>query len=262
MSDNQVSFDDGLDARLSTINILNNNGAACIKNAHFDHAFNTLKEALVCLKRTGEDVKAQQLSGGSKKSSSITVDFLDNGTPTAMRLASSSTTRFTSSSLHTEDGGYIFRDPVRIRSWEDSDYETIFDQLTLAVYYNLGLAILLRCIQRRAPGDDDDDEESSSSSRRSELKKACKILEYALITVQRDTIHVDVLETCALMNNLGQTYRLLEEKELATKCFTNLLNMLMFLVASGEGKKVKQLDNFFTNVMDLMVGAPQTAPVA
>jgi hypothetical protein len=139
MSDNQVSFNDGLDARLSTINILNNNGAACIKNAHFDHAFNTLKEALVCLKRTGEDVKSQQqLIGGSKKSSSVTVLFLDNDMPTAMWLASSSTTRFTSSSLHTdEDGGFVSQDPVRIRSWEDSDYETIFDQLTLTVYYNL-----------------------------------------------------------------------------------------------------------------------------
>jgi hypothetical protein len=252
---NQQSFDDDFTARLSAINILNNNGAASIQNAQFDHAFNALNEALLCLKLTSEDVKELQhsSSGDSIKCASVTVEFLDNGTQRdATWLAS---TRFASSSLHSEDGGFVFRDPVRIKSWnDDSDNQTIFDQLAIAVFYNLGLAILLRSIHRAGA--------ESLSSSRSELQKACKILEYALVTIQRETIHVDFLQTCALMNNLGQIYRLLEETVLATECFTNLLDILMYLVVSGEGSHVKQLDSFFTNVMDLMVGAPKTAPVA
>jgi hypothetical protein len=145
---------------------------------------------------------------------------------------------------------FVFRDPVRI-DWDPStaaEY-SMFSEVTIAVFHNLALAIFLNAMEH-------------GGSKIAELERASKVLEYALITIQRDSVPVHVVQTCALLNNLGQIYMLRREEVLAKRCFKSLLQTLMYLVVSGESGKVQdQLEGFFTNTMSVM-SENTTAPCA
>jgi hypothetical protein len=144
----------------------------------------------------------------------------------------------------------VFRDPVRI-DWDPStatEY-SLFSEVTVITFHNLALAILLHAMEH-------------GGSKTAELQRAAKVLEYALITIQRDSVPVHVLLTCALMNNLGQIYMLRRDEALAKRCFKSLLQTLMYLVVSGESGKVQhQLEGFFRNTFSVM-SANTTAPCA
>jgi hypothetical protein len=225
---------------------LNNDAAYCIQLAKFNQAITVLNDALVGLRQLARhEASRPRPSNIPSPSTSLkaSFSFLDNGTT----MHSSST----AAPGVFREPVRMFRDPVRI-DWDSSaaaEY-SMFSEVTVVVFHNLALAILLHAM------------EHGGSAKTAELERASKVLEYALITIQRDSVRIHVVLTCALMNNLGQIYMLRREEALAKRCFKSLLQTLMYNVVSGESGKVQhQLEGFFTNAMSEL-SANMTAPCA
>jgi hypothetical protein len=224
---------------------LNNDGAYYIQLANINQAIKVLNDALVGLRQLARhEVSRPRPSNTPSPSSSSkpSFSFLDNGTT----MYSSRATPGNDSSY----GDFVFRDPVRV-DWDPSvaaEY-SLFSEVTVAIFHNLALAILLHVMEH-------------GGSKTAELERASKILEYALLTIKRDSVDVHVILTCALMNNLGQIYMLRREEALAKRCFAGLLQTLMYMVVSGESGKVQhhQLAGFFANTS--VMSENTTAPCA
>jgi tetratricopeptide (TPR) repeat protein len=265
----------------------NNRGALHIQNGQLDQAMSAFQEALVHLKQVSDtcDEPFFQLSSSDFSSNCSTDDaassflsgpclnFLDNGTqpPTSTSCPPSN---------HRER--FLFRDPIQIQQWQQGqvlDCNLLINQLSVIILYNLALSIQLQVMMEQeqqllsstSSTDQQQQQQQQQQKHQYDLEKACKILEYALLQHRiGGGSHVNVVQTCALMNNLGQVYWMLHHLEHSKKCFGRLLNVLMYIVAtasSGDQKEVDKcklvpqyyLDCFLAGVLDLILEGSITA---
>jgi hypothetical protein len=240
-----MNQEDSSNTNIARVIQLNNDGAYFIQHAKFNKAIAVLNDALVGLRQlTRHEASIPRPSNipSLPTSSKPSFSFLDNGTT----MYSSRATPGNESSY----GNFVFRDPVRI-DWDPSVAAgySLFSEVTVVVFHNLALAILLHAMEH-------------GGSKTAELERASKILKYALIAIQRDSMGVHVVLTCALLNNLGQIHMLRREEALAKRCFAGLLQTLMYMVVSGESGKVQhhQLAGFFANTS--VMSENTTAPCA
>jgi hypothetical protein len=79
------------------------------------------------------------------------------------------------------------------------------------------------------------------------LRTVARLYEYGL-SLERVRGHYSVspLFLMAILNNLGQIHRIIEENEKSEKCFRQLLSTLMYLVQI-KGANPSDLEMFFEN---------------
>ena len=111
---------------------------------------------------------------------------------------------------------------------------------------------------------------SMSSTRRedalSALRSALELYELAYELHLQEDVEVPLHYSCAIVNNIGQIQRSLNDKEAAMSCFKHLLSILMLIVeGSGTGMSCSNQDDFlgfFHNVSSLILQSPSSAPAA
>jgi tetratricopeptide (TPR) repeat protein len=148
------------------------------------------------------------------------------------------------------DEPFIFRNPIFIPCHAmDLTCFKYYVKLSFIILYNLALAHHLSGV--------------SGNNTLMRLRKALSLYELAYTIQMTENIELTVLETMAIVNNLGQIHTSLENKEKSCQCFQHLLSTIMFLNDSGEPDTgVEQMDGFILSVMPLILKNAASAPAA
>ena len=94
------------------------------------------------------------------------------------------------------------------------------------------------------------------------LRKALSLYELAYTIHVSEDVELTILQSMAIVNNLGQLHSKLNDFEKSQQCFENLLTTLMFVKDCGEQDSQHMLDGFLSNVMSLILCSPKPAPAA
>ena len=113
--------------------------------------------------------------------------------------------------------------------------------MSIIIVFNLALAYHLAALECDSPG--------------LLLRKSVKLYQLAL-TLQSEGACAEEIAIFSLVvsNNLGYAYKVLEEDELANRCFQRLLAGLMLIVDSRRKQKTPIVVEFFKNASQLMFG--------
>jgi hypothetical protein len=136
---------------------------------------------------------------------------------------------------------FIFRDPIEIpvdvivRVAHPST--RLVMKFVVVAMYNLALASHLHAL------------ESNDSEI---LRQAQKLYEFAFQMHLDEACDVTLLFSLAVMNNLALIYHARGYEERSKSCFSKMLTAMMYLQESDEAKSIRQWEDLFSNVMDMM----------
>jgi len=143
---------------------------------------------------------------------------------------------------------FIFRSPIIVPS--NTAQPTCFNyyvKLSYVLLYNLALSHHLSAL-------------SDGSTKK--LQKAISLYELAYTIMTTEDISLSVLQTMAIVNNLGMIHSTLGAQNKSQQCFQHLLSAIMIVNDSGERDPVNQMEGFIMNVMPLILGRSRVAPAA
>lgn len=148
------------------------------------------------------------------------------------------------------DGPFLFRSPIFIPSSQANDVASFkyYVKCSFILLYNLALTHHLSAL------------EGSNTTKR--LRKALSLYELAYTIQMTEDIQLTVLQTMAIVNNLGLVHTALKNEAKATQCFQHLLSTIMFLTDCDERDSVEQIDGFVSNVMPLILKGSASAAAA
>jgi hypothetical protein len=227
---------------------LNNEGISHLESQNFEAAAKSFSKGLSLIKRT--------LSSGG----------WDDLTCKAIRDSSSQTTpvcqfyklrAFDSNVAFDQDEqpdyrlqhGFVFTEPIMFLPQPlDIPGYSYFVKLSFIQLYNLALSHHLCALKR--------------SNSEPFLRKALSLYELAYTIHVSEDVELTILQSMAIVNNLGHLHRRLDNEEKSNQCFENLLTTLMFVRDCGEQDSHQMLDGFLSNVMSLILCAPKPAPAA
>jgi tetratricopeptide (TPR) repeat protein len=140
----------------------------------------------------------------------------------------------------SDDEPFIFRAPIFIPSHTaDHTSSTYYVKSSFMLVYNIALTHHLTAL--------------SGKDTRKRLRKARKLYELAYTIQMTENIQLTVLQTMAIVNNLGQIHAALGDAEKSRQCFQHLLSSIMFMNDCGERESIEQMDGFIANVMPLIL---------
>lgn len=141
-----------------------------------------------------------------------------------------------------DDKPFVFKCPISITDSaieEEASYGYLIE-LSFMQLYNLALCHHLSALS------------SSDTASEKKLQKALSLYELAYTITMTEDIQPTVLQTIAIVNNLGHIHSALGHTDCSQQCFENLLSTIMFIKDCGEENSVEQMDGFLSNVMNLM----------
>jgi tetratricopeptide (TPR) repeat protein len=94
------------------------------------------------------------------------------------------------------------------------------------------------------------------------LQKALSLYELAYTLQMTEDIELSMLQTMAIVNNLGQIHTALGNQDQSQSCFEHLLSTIMLLKDYGDRESVDSLDGFILNCMPLILVGEASAPAA
>eukprot|EP00977_Amphora_coffeiformis_P012502 scaffold3079_cov174-Amphora_coffeaeformis.AAC.13 len=149
----------------------------------------------------------------------------------------------------TTEAGFVFQEPIMVLpgSLESPSY-AFFVKLSFIQLYNLALSHHLCALQRSNP--------------EPFLRKALSLYELAYTIHVSEDVELTILQSMAIVNNLGHLHKQLDNIEKSQQCFENLLTTLMFVKDCGEQDCHQLLDGFLSNVMPLILCGSKPAPAA
>lgn len=145
-------------------------------------------------------------------------------------------------------GPFIFCSPIVVS--EQSDELTSFQfyvHMSYVLLYNLALSHHLSGL-------------GNGSLKR--LQKAQSLYELAYTVQMTEELQLSVMQTMAIVNNLGHLHTILGSEEKSEQCFQHLLSTIMFVNDCGEQEAVQQMEGFIANVMPLILKQTASAPAA
>jgi tetratricopeptide (TPR) repeat protein len=150
----------------------------------------------------------------------------------------------------SDDEPFIFREPIFIPSHTaDHTSSTYYVKSSFMLLYNLALTHHLSAL--------------GGKDTQKRLQKALKLYELAYTIQMTEDIQLTVLQTMAIVNNLGLVHASLQDEVKSRQCLQHLLSSIMFLHECGERDSVEQIDGFISNVMPLiLMGALAPAAAA
>jgi tetratricopeptide (TPR) repeat protein len=136
--------------------------------------------------------------------------------------------------------GFIFRSAMTVPLCSENEplCFKVYVQLSFVLLYNLALGHHLSAL--------------NSNEREKELHKALCLYELAYTIQMAEGIELTVLQTMAIINNLGQIHWILGSEEKSRQCFQHLLSTIMFLNDCGDSAVVENLEGFLCNVLPLI----------
>lgn len=145
--------------------------------------------------------------------------------------------------------GFVFNEPIMVlpQSLETPGY-SYFVKLSFIQLYNLALSHHLCALKQPKP--------------KRFLQKALSLYELAYTIHVSEDVELTILQSMAIVNNLGHLHRRLNDQEKSTQCFENLLTTLMFVKDCGDQDSYQLLDGFLSNVISLILCGPKPAPAA
>ncbi|CAB9512229.1 expressed unknown protein [Seminavis robusta] len=175
----------------------------------------------------------------------------------------------------TPSNDHSFQSPILIvlddvrgsrrRSRSSSSSSSSFDQkpmvkLSFAILYNLAISFHLSALAAQHTKKNDD-----RQHRR--LQKALTLYQTAYNLIhqehkKQECMVVGVMESMALLNNLGHVHWLLDQRQEAQACFEEMLGSVVWVTHCGDQKRVFQFDLFFHNALSHVLQPKQSAAAA
>jgi tetratricopeptide (TPR) repeat protein len=218
---------------------LNNEGVFCVDAGEYDDAISNFSEALTVVKAfiaRGRNRSAGTCQGVRKSSTHFSAEpYLVEGTARTHELAHAKSPIFWNrkdEELIPSDQSYVFEDLILIPEQLENPTYRSYAQLSFILVFNLALTNHLSAIE--------------NGMSRQRLTEALALYELASAIQVQEELQLSVLHTMAIVNNLSQIHKELDDREKAEECFDNLLSSAMFLVSTGES--CEQLNGFLANV--------------
>ena len=144
---------------------------------------------------------------------------------------------------------FIFKSPIFIPAHAtDLASFKYYVKSSFILLYNLALSHHLSAL------------EGNNSIER--LRIALSLYEFAYTLQMAEDIELTVLQTMAIVNNLGQIHTALENEAKSRQCFLHLLSTIVLIYDCGERESVEQMDGFVSNVMPSIFKGSASAPAA
>lgn len=149
----------------------------------------------------------------------------------------------------TGQSGFVFKEPIMVlpQSLIQPGY-TFYVKLSFIQLYNLALSHHLCALSKTNP--------------EPFLRKALALYELAYTIHVSEDIELTILQSMAIVNNLGHLHKELDDLDKSRQCFENLLTTLMFVKDCGEQDSNHMLDGFLSNVMPLILVGSKPAAAA
>lgn len=219
---------------------LNNNGAMLLQSGHF-------KESIAYFSSASELLYYDKTQGSSS-CFPAEMPVLEQG----ILQCAQDEVQVLNVPVDLGEDIYIFLNPMVIPlefagpSLEDH----VFSKLALVVaLYNLALSYHLSALEA-----DRDDQQML-------LAEALKHYEisYNILLCGKEVV---VSQAMVLLNNIGHIHLVLRNNRGARSCFEYLLFTMMLILETGRAGKVKNWENFMSNVMDLIQTGQSAAAAA
>jgi tetratricopeptide (TPR) repeat protein len=245
-----------MDPSIATIaSRLNNEGVGLIENGLYHEAISTFSQGLTLVKQVlalqgDEDERPDEESGS---------DCMGNPkeaipqTPSC-HFRKMQEIELTGVCVAQEDIScgaplFIFKSPIFIPAHAtDLASFNYYVKSSFILLYNLALSHHLSALE--------------SNNSRKRLRKALSLYELAYTLQMTENVQLTVLQTMAIVNNLGQIHTALENEAKSKQCFQHLLSTIVFLNDCGERESVEQMDGFVSNVMPLILKGSASASAA
>jgi tetratricopeptide (TPR) repeat protein len=145
--------------------------------------------------------------------------------------------------------GFVFEESIFLlpKEVDTADY-AFFVKLSFVHLYNLALSHHLCALQATDP--------------EPFLRKALALYELAYTIHVSEDIEITILQSMAIVNNIGHLHQQLNNIDKSRECFEHLLSTLMFVKDTSCGEQDHQLDGFLSNVLLLMLNNCTPAPAA
>lgn len=145
--------------------------------------------------------------------------------------------------------GFVFKEPIMVlpQSLAAPNYN-FFVKLSFLQLYNLALTHHLSALDQPEP--------------EPFLRKALSLYELAYAIHVSEHVELTILQSMAIVNNLGHLHRQLGDQKKSQQCFETLLTTLMLVKDCGENESHHLLDGFMSNVISLILCRPKPAEAA
>jgi len=150
---------------------------------------------------------------------------------------------------YTNDNHFVFKSPIIYNEQEvQRGCRKPCAALSYIILYNLALAYHLQAIK-------------DGFSRKQDLRKSLWLYDAANSVRMQENLSLTVIQSMAIVNNIGHVHSVLRNKGKATLCFKHLLRLIMVVNAADGEESLEELDGFLMNVTSLILAA-QTCAVA
>jgi hypothetical protein len=227
----------------------NNEGISHLEKQNFEAAAKSFSKGLSLIKRvlsSGEwdDLTSKVFRDSSSQITPVCQFYKLQGLDSSMAVDDEEERP---DSLGQE--GFVFKEPIMILPQPlDIPGYSYFVKLSFIQLYNLALSHHLCALQK--------------PNQEPFLRKALSLYELAYTIHVSEDVELSILQSMAIVNNLGFLHRRLDNEEKANQCFDNLLTTLMFVKDCGEQDNRQMLDGFLSNVMSLILSGHKSAAAA
>lgn len=239
----------------------NEKGVSNLESANYEQAILVfckslgLVKKLICLhqqQEEKEDGENDIISSLSYQSSVqlIPACFLQRTKRTYETTASSSSTHNNGNdNYYTNDNHFVFKNPIIYNEQEVQQCcRKPCAALSYIILYNLALAYHLQAIKDGFSG-------------KQELRKSLWLYDAANSVRMQENLSLNVIQSMAIVNNMGHIHSVLKNSGKAKLCFKHLLRLIMIVNDADGEESIEELDGFLMNVTSLILAA-QTCAVA
>jgi tetratricopeptide (TPR) repeat protein len=228
---------------------LNNKGVRLIESQQYDEAVVALSSGLSIVKKFLAGVGANDADADAMVEESDKDCGSDNQSPLCHFSQAPKCVYHNKGDMEVEedeeeqyDTPFVFRRPLVIPT--ENNQVTHFKhhvKMSFVLLYNLALTHHLSALQ------------GEKSQKR--LRKALALYELAYTIQMNENIQLTILQTMAIVNNLGQIHAAMDNDEKAEQCFQHLLSTLMFVNDACDHDAADQIDGFISNVLSLILSS-------
>jgi tetratricopeptide (TPR) repeat protein len=146
---------------------------------------------------------------------------------------------------------FVFKSPITVActktatdacSSPDAEFRSLV-KFSSTLLFNLALAYHLAGNVAKDP-----------SAQRKKLKKALTFYKLTY-TMMQDTMDTGIMETLAIVNNLGHVQHALGDVDKAKQCYEHLLSTIMYVSDMGERDAIQHFDGFFQSVQSTVLAS-------
>jgi len=218
----------------------NNKGIDCLRNTNYEEAISVFAKALR---------EVRQLLNLPPNSANVDDAITEEiGIQYASFIQISMLPDASSISLRHDKAPFIFKDPIFFNSQPGPmtmpPCYKLYASLSYIMLYNLALTHHIQAV------------EAENEVSLTKLRKALWLYEAALSIQMKENISLTVMQTMAIVNNIGHIHSVRKDTEKARDCFQRLLSAIMIVkdcIAEEQQESMQQLDGFLANVSPLIL---------